>query len=278
MRIGIVGLGLIGGSFAKAYKIDKHTVLGYDINKNITAYAKLSGVLDDELTDDTLPLCDLVLLAVSPHAACDYITEHASHFAPDQLVIDCCGIKGAVCDVGFAAAKAHGFLFIGGHPMAGTQFSGFKNSRADMFHGATMALIPPVMDDINITERAKTALSPAGFSHFSVWTAEKHDEVIAFTSQLAHLVSNAYMKSPTARKHTGLSAGSYRDLTRVARLNAPMWAELCMDNKSAVLYELDSIIRSLSEYKEALASNDKELLAALLKRGSDIKQEVDGLE
>lgn len=278
MKIGIVGLGLIGGSFAKAYKADNHTVLGCDINENITSYAKLSGILDGDLTSETLPLLDLVLLALPPHAACEYLSEHAAHFAPDQLVIDCCGIKQAVCKAGFAAAASHGFLFVGGHPMAGTQFSGFKNSRADMFCGATMALVPPVMDDINITERAKTALLPAGFSHFSVWTAEKHDEVIAFTSQLAHIVSNAYMKSPTARRHTGLSAGSYRDLTRVARLNAPMWTELFMDNKSAVLYELDSIIGSLTEYKDALEADDRETLSALLKRGSDIKQEVDGLE
>ena len=227
---------------------------------------------------DTLPLCDLVLLAVSPRAACDYLSEHAAHFAPDQLVIDCCGIKQAVCATGFSAAASYGFLFVGGHPMAGTQFSGFKNSRADMFHGATMALVPPVMDDINITERAKNALLPAGFSHFSIWRAEKHDEVIAYTSQLAHIVSNAYMKSPTALKHIGLSAGSYKDLTRVARLNAPMWTELFMDNKSAVLYELDNIINALSEYRDALKADDKEKLFTLLKRGSDIKQEVDGLE
>ena len=278
MKVGIVGLGLIGGSLSKAYKIDNHTVLGYDINIDILDYACLSGDLDGKLTKETIKTCDLVLIAITPRAAIDYLNENAPYFANDQLVIDCCGTKKTVCDVGFKLAKKYGFLFMGGHPMAGTQFSGFKNSRADLFKDATMALVPHVLDDINITERAKNALLPAGFKHFSIWTSEKHDKIIAFTSQLAHVVSNAYMKSPSARAHAGLSAGSYRDLTRVAKLNATMWAELFSENKENMLFELETIINELQKYKDALENNDEKTLSALLKEGSDIKQEVDGID
>ena len=278
MKIGIVGLGLIGGSLCKAYKIDKHTVLGYDINTDILEYACLSGSLDGKLTKENIKVCDLVLIAIMPRAAISFLNEYAPYFGKDQLIIDCCGTKQTVCKAGFELAEKHGFLFMGGHPMAGTQYSGFKNSKADLFKGATMALVPPVMDDINITERAKNALLPAGFGHFSIWTAEKHDKIIAFTSQLAHVVSNAYMKSPSARTHTGLSAGSYKDLTRVAKLNAPMWTELFSENRENMLFELETIINELQKYKEALENNDEVTLSALLKKGSDIKQEVDGID
>lgn len=278
MKIGVAGLGLIGGSFCKAYKIDKHTVLGYDINKDILEYACLKGDIDGIMTKENIKTCDLILIAITPKEAINFLNEFSTHFAKDQLVIDCCGTKKSVCNVGFELSSKYGFLFIGGHPMAGTQFSGYKNSRADMFKNATMALVPPVMDDINITERAKTALLPAGFKHFSVWKADEHDKVIAFSSQLAHVVSNAYVKSPSAKMHKGLSAGSYKDMTRVAKLNPCMWSELFLENQDNLLIELETLINELNKYKNALKNNNKKELFDLLKEGCDIKQEVDGID
>ena len=160
--------------------------------------------------------------------------------------------------------------------MAGTQFSGFKYSRATLFNGAPMVLVPPRYDDIELLDRVKTALSPCGFGSFSVTTAQDHDRLIAFTSQMPHVMSNAFIKSPTAASHKGFSAGSYKDLTRVAWLNAPMWAELCMQNRENMLFELDSYITSLQAYKTALEDHDLDGLTALLEEGKRRKEEVDG--
>ena len=191
-------------------------------------------------------------------------------------MIDCCGVKEDICRCGFALANEYGFTFIGGHPMAGTHNSGFKYSRSNMFQGAPMVLVPPRFDDPMLLERVKEALSPCNFGSFSVTTAQEHDRMIAFTSQMAHIVSNAYIKSPTAKAHKGFSAGSYKDLTRVAWLNPQMWAELFLSNKDNVLFELNSFIDSLSEYKEALEAEDEQMLIRILDEGRKRKEEVDG--
>jgi prephenate dehydrogenase len=192
------------------------------------------------------------------------------------VVIDCCGTKRQIFALGTALAAEHGFTYLGGHPMAGTQYSGFKHSRANLFQGAPMVLVPTDRDDIALLNRARELLEPAGFGSISVTTAEQHDELIAFTSQLAHVVSSAYIKSPTARLHQGFSAGSYRDMTRVAWLNPAMWAELFLDNRDNLIHELDILIEHLNEYKEALRGGDRETLLRLLEEGKARKEEVDG--
>ena len=190
--------------------------------------------------------------------------------------MDCCGIKTQVCSRCFPLAKEYGFTFVGGHPMAGSQFSGFKYSRANLFKGAPMVLVPPVFDDILLLDRVKTALKPCNFGFFSVTTAEEHDKMIAFTSQMPHILSNAFIKSPTAQQHRGFSAGSYKDLTRVAWLNPKMWAELFLSNKDNILFELDTYINALTQYKDAIAREDKTTLIALLDEGRKRKEDVDG--
>ncbi len=275
MKVGIAGLGLIGGSLAKAYKESNHEVFGFDLDQTALSFALLSGVLDETLNESTIKMCDLILIALPPKATVIFLEKHAMEFSKNQLVMDCCGIKQKICKTGFELAKKHGFVFIGGHPMAGTQFKGFKKSKADMFKGATMALVPPVYDDISLLERAKQALLPGKFGKFTVWTAEDHDRIIAYTSQLAHIVSNAYMKSPTVKEHKGLSAGSYRDLTRVAYMNVPMWSELFTENKEPILFELNTLIDALKAYRDAIQTDDTETLHALLEEGSARKQEVD---
>jgi prephenate dehydrogenase len=220
--------------------------------------------------------CDLILLAIYPEGSASWLEAHAPMISQQALVIDCCGTKKMICSRCFPLAQTYGFTFVGGHPMAGSQFSGFKHSRADMFNGAPMVLVPPVFDDIYLLDRVKTALSPCRFGSFSVTTAEDHDKKIAFTSQMAHIVSNAYVKSPTALDHRGFSAGSYRDLTRVAWLNPRMWAELFLENRSNVLYELDYYIDSLKAYRDAIAAEDMDSLIVLLEEGKKRKEEVDG--
>ena len=160
--------------------------------------------------------------------------------------------------------------------MAGSQFSGFKYSRYDLFEGAPMVLVPHRFDDIDLLDRAKIALAPCGFGSFSVTTAEDHDRMIAFTSQMPHILSNAFIKSPTAASHKGFSAGSYRDLTRVAWLNPQMWAELFMENKGFVKSELEFYIAALTEYRDAIEADDMDRLIRLLDEGKRRKEQVDG--
>ena len=276
MTVGILGLGLIGGSLSRAYSLAGHTVYAAEKDEDMLSFAMLSGAVHGKLDESLISECDLLLLAIYPEGSASWLERHAHLVKTNTLVIDCCGIKDEICRRCFPLAKQYGFTFVGGHPMAGTQFSGFKYSRATLFNGAPMVLVPPRYDDIELLDRVKTALSPCGFGSFSVTTAQDHDRLIAFTSQMPHVMSNAFIKSPTAASHKGFSAGSYKDLTRVAWLNAPMWAELCMQNRENMLFELDSYITSLQAYKTALENHDLDGLTALLEEGKRRKEEVDG--
>lgn len=276
MKVGILGLGLIGGSLARAYALEGHTVYAQETDEQILSFAILSGAVHAPLDEERIAQCELILLAIYPDGSASWLENHAPQISPSALVLDCCGIKREVCARCFPLAEKYGFTFVGGHPMAGTQFSGFKYSRATLFRGAPMVLVPPVFDDISLLERVKEALKPCGFGSFSVTTAENHDKMIAFTSQMPHILSNAYIKSPTALNHKGFSAGSYKDLTRVAWLNAPMWAELFLENRENVLFELDTYLNSLNAYRQAVAEGDFDQLVELLEEGKKRKEEVDG--
>ncbi len=274
--VGVFGLGLIGGSFVKAYHAAGWTVLAHNRSRSTLDFALLSGDADGELTKENISDCDLVLLTIFPEAAIETLRDFAPYIGKKPLVMDCCGTKRTVCEACFPIAAEHGFTFVGGHPMAGTQYSGYKYAKATMYARQPMVIVPPQFDDIFLLERVKTLLAPAGFGRFSVTTAEAHDEMIAFTSQLAHVVSNAYVKSPTAKLHHGFSAGSYKDLTRVAWLNAPMWSELFLENREFLIREVDCLIENLRSYRDAMAAEDGETLTALLAEGKRLKEEIDG--
>ena len=274
MKVGILGLGLIGGSMARAYAVEGHTVLAADLDENTLSFAMLSGAVHGKLNKETIPACDLILLAIYPGGSAGWLEKNGQFVRRETLVLDLCGIKQEVCRRCFPVAEKYGFTFVGGHPMAGSHFSGFKYSRADLYRGAV--LVPPRYDDIDLLQRVKDALAPCHFGMFSVTTAEAHDKMIAFTSQMPHVLSNAFIKSPTARSHKGFSAGSYKDLTRVAWLNAPMWSELFLENRENLLFELNTYISSLTAYRDALENRDAETLTALLEEGKIAKEEVDG--
>lgn len=276
MTVGILGLGLIGGSLARAYAKAGHRVLAAELDGQILEFAKLAGAVDAELTTTSISSCDLILLSIYASASATWLEENAPFIKESTLVIDCCGVKQDICRSGFALADKYGFTFVGGHPMAGSHNSGFKYSRSNLFQGAPMVLVPPKYDDPMLLQRVKDALSPCGFKNFSVTTAEAHDEMIAFTSQMPHILSNAFIKSPTALNHSGFSAGSYKDLTRVAWLNPAMWAELFLSNKENVLKELDFYVESLLKYRQAISAEDEAYLIELLDEGRKRKEEVDG--
>ena len=273
MIVGVVGLGLIGGSIAKAYKEAGETVYGYDIDKTITDFAMLSGVLDGILDDDSIRKCQLIHIATYPDAAIGYMTEHAKAFPKDCIVMDDCGTKRKVCKAGFALARTYGYTYVGAHPMAGTKFSGFKYSRASMFSGATMIIVPPAFDDISLYDRLKQLLAPLQLKGLVFTTSDDHDQRIAFTSQLAHVVSNAYVKSPSAQRQKGYSAGSFRDLTRVAWLNEQMWTELFLENKDNLISEITTIIDNLTQYRDAMKADNADTLRQLLRDGRIAKEQ-----
>lgn len=272
MKIGVVGLGLIGGSAAKALKAAGHIVYAYDINDTIVGYAALEGTVDGELTDDRISQCDLLLLTATPQAVIGYLSAKANKIASSTLVVDFCGTKHLVCETGFELARKYGFTFVGAHPMAGLQYSGYKYSRANLFSGASLIVVPPVHDDIALLDNVKRALAPLQFKKYVVTTSEFHDRMIAYTSQMCHIVSNAFVKSPSAQYHRGYSAGSFRDLTRVARLNEAMWTELFLENRENLLSEIDCLISSLGEYRKAIAEGDAKTLHTLLHDGCVAKE------
>lgn len=276
MNVGILGLGLIGGSMARAYAKAGHKVFATDRNESILGFAKLAGAVHEELTPENARECDLVLLAVYPEASAAWLETNAPFLSPSALVMDLCGTKSQICARCFPLAEKYGFTFVGGHPMAGSHFSGFKYSRSNLFQGAPMVLTPQRFDDMHLLDRVQTALSPCNFGSFSVCTPDEHDKVIAFTSQMPHVLSNAFIKSPTALAHKGFSAGSYRDLTRVAWLHPQMWAELCMENRENMLNELDTYIENLRAYRNALEARDTQSLISLFEEGRIRKEEVDG--
>lgn len=268
MQVAMIGLGLIGGSMAKAIRIHtQHQVYGYDINESVILKAKLLEAIDDRLTDNILTQADMILIALYPRATVDYIREHAHLFRKDALVIDCCGVKDFVCAEVTPIAEAYGFTFLGGHPMAGRERSGFDAAQGTLFQNASMILTPTDTSDPAFLEKVGQFFLSIGFGSITVRSPKDHDRVISYTSQLAHILSNAYIKSPTADEHRGLSAGSFRDMTRVATMNVPMWSELFFCNKEPLLTELNGLIDRLSEYRDALQADDKDTLESLLRAG-----------
>lgn len=278
MNIAIVGLGLIGGSIAKAIKYNTdNTVYGYDIDRGVLLKAKLLGAVDEELTSDILPTCDMVILGLYPNDTLEFVRTHADKIKKGAIVMDSCGVKRVVCEPLWKVASESGFTFIGAHPMAGLHFSGFEYSDVGMFSEASMIIIPSKDVKIEDLETVKSLYLKLGFTNIQISTPEEHDKIIAYTSQLAHVVSNAYVKSPEAEVHKGFSAGSYKDLTRVAKLNETMWTELFLENEDNLINEVDGIIANLQKYSKALKEHDAVTLKALLKEGRERKEKIDGM-
>ena len=275
MKVGIVGLGLIGGSFAKAYSAKGSEVYGTDKFEEVMKAALECGAVCGELTKEIMGELDLMLVALYPRAAVDFILSNADNFGENTYVIDLCGVKGSVCPECFAAAEQHGFTYIGGHPMAGLQFSGFKYSRDNLFKGSSMIIVPPESAEFEMLEHVKDLLSPCEFGRITITNAKNHDAMIAYTSQMAHVVSSAYIKSPSSSMHRGYSAGSYKDLTRVAKLNEDMWTELFFSNSEPLLKEMEIFIEEMKKYRNALAEGDVEGMRTLLRDGRIAKEKSD---
>lgn len=274
-KIGIIGLGLIGGSAAKAFKANtSFSVLGCDKNEEVIRKAVFSGAIDGGIKN--LSECDLIIVALYPEAAADFIEENSANIKKGALVTDFCGIKGYVCKRIEPIAEKCGFYYIGAHPMAGIERFGFESSKPDLYEGASLIMTPSEKIPEEAVKHLWSILKQLGFLHHELTTPKIHDEVIAFTSQLAHVVSSAYIQSPSAMKQYGFSAGSFRDMTRVARLNEKMWTELFIENKEALAEEIGGLIERLSEFKAAIEAPDPKELCRLLRLGRELKEKSDG--
>lgn len=275
-KIGIVGLGLIGGSMAKAIK--KYTtqqVFGFDCSGEVISLAQKEGSIDFAGSDSSLEDIDILLVALYPKQTIHFIKEHSTFLKKGCIVVDLCGVKRYICDSLGPFCNDRNIIFIGGHPMAGREYSGYQYSLPTLFEGANMILTPTESTLPSALHEMKAFFYTLGFSKVVETSPQNHDRMIAFTSQLAHVVSNAYIKSPEALLHNGYSANSYKDLTRVARLNEEMWTELFICNQKPLLLEIDTIIAHLGEYRDAIAQKDHVRLKELLKAGSDLKKEID---
>nr|WP_326214995.1 prephenate dehydrogenase/arogenate dehydrogenase family protein [uncultured Oscillibacter sp.] len=277
MIVGIVGLGLIGGSMAKSIKNrTAHTVYGADLNAETMTMARMCGAMDAPLTAENLPQCDLVLVAIRPGAAVEWVRKNAEHISKSAILVDLCGVKRTVVKAITPIAAEHGFAYIGGHPMAGRERGGFTAATDDLYVGASMILTPDERTDMQLLETLKAFFLDLGFAGLTFSTPEEHDRIIAFTSQLAHITSSAYVKSPEAQKRRGFSAGSFQDMTRVARLDEDMWTELFLDDADYLTGELEVLVGHLTEYLDALKAGDADTLRALLRDGREKKATAGG--
>lgn len=274
--VGVAGLGLIGGSMAKAiHKYTRCRLLGWNRNPEVVERAMAEGVLDAPLAAEDLEECDLVIVALYPQATVDFVTEHREDFRKGGLVTDVCGVKGIVCTPLESVAKEGGFHFIGAHPMAGIERSGYGNAFPELFQGASLIVTPyPDTPEAYVAELWEL-MSRLGFGRLTQSTPEKHDHIIAYTSQLAHVVSCAYVGSPSAPDFSGFSAGSFKDMTRVARLSEDMWTELFLENPEALCREIDTLAGELERFSRAIREGDRQRLWEMLHRARRIKETID---
>ncbi|MCL2525446.1 MAG: prephenate dehydrogenase [Coriobacteriia bacterium] len=275
--IGVVGLGLIGGSLAKALRVNTtNRVLGYDINPNVVKQALAEKVLDAALAPApggaALAECDMIVIALYPEATIDFIRDNWDKFKKGTVIIDCAGVKAEICADLSAEAASRDLYFVGGHPMTGIERSGYESSFAHLFSGGTMILCRDEHTNIIALKAAEMLFTSIGFLHITITTGAEHDRIIAFTSQLAHVVAGAFIRSETAKTQLGFSAGSYQDLTRVAHLNEVMWAELFMANRDNLIAEIEGLRERLEEYAQVLQDGDEQKLLALLSEGKRAKE------
>ncbi len=273
VNIAVVGLGLIGGSICKALKANTFNhIMGIDTDKETIRKALEQGAIDEEITPDRLCEANITIVALYPVKIVEFVKENANKFKKGSIVMDICGIKGYVVKNCTPILEEHGVIFIGTHPMAGTEHSGFDYSTADLFNKASFIITPTEKTPQIAIDLVSTLGACMKFGQVVIATPEQHDANIAYTSQLAHIVSNAYVKSPSLFRADGFSAGSFLDLTRVAYLNEDMWSSLFMCNKEAILFEVNNIIKSLGEYRDAIVNDDIDTLREILKVGRERKE------
>jgi prephenate dehydrogenase len=273
-KIVIIGLGLIGGSLARAFrKYTDCSVAGIDRDERVAEAALSAGAINNIGTMDDVRNADVVFLCLYPRGCVEWTKAHLSVIRPGCLVTDTCGIKSWICPRMEELSHESGFIFVGGHPMAGRERNGFSAGDADLFQGASYLLVPCGAPR-DAVELLRDMVLSLGCARTVETTPQEHDEMIAFTSQLPHVLACAYVKSPQCLKHDGFSAGSYRDVSRVANINEIMWTELFLENRTVLTAELDTLTGHIAEIRDAIAAGDAETLRGLLRGARLIKERL----
>lgn len=272
-KVAVIGLGIMGGSIAKALKkTDKYYVIGYNRTEEITKRALSDGAID-EIWDGVSPIdADITVLAVNPIVTFNLFETLPALLNKGSILTDICGVKAEVVKMGEAVCKDKGIFFIGGHPMAGRERSGYDYSTEDLFFNRSYIFTETQNTDKEALNKLSTMALDIGCSDVTITSPEYHDKMIAYTSQIPHILAGAYMNSPTSATHKGYSAGSYHDVSRVASVDENLWSQLFLSNKDNLLYEIDILIRNLQDYKEAVARNDQSRLSGIIKTGRILKE------
>lgn len=272
MQIAVIGLGVIGGSIAKALKENTaHTVIGFDRDENVLLDALSLGAIDRTGSTAALAAADVVYVCLYPADVVRFVEENAARFKPHCIVTDVCGIKGGVWGRLTEIAAVHPFVYVGGHPMAGKERSGFEASEAGLFYNASYILVPDGAPQDAVDTLAGLA-GDMGFGTIKYCTAKTHDRMIAYTSQVPHVLACAYVMSPRCDEHSGFSAGSYRDVSRVARINAELWADLFLSNREELTDELSELVHNIEDLRGAIADGNRERLVSLLAAAREKKE------
>lgn len=276
MKIGIIGLGLMGGSFGRTLvKQGVHEVFGYDVSPAVMEKAELVKAFNGVLNEKTVKDVDMLIVATTPDVFLPAVERVIKDLKKGAVIVDFCGVKRKIMDDMERLLKVRpDLVYVGGHPMAGREFSGIEHAITTLFDKASMILVN-LNADVFALDKIKKFFLSVGFSEVVITSADNHDAMIAYTSQLCHVVSNAFIKNKTAENHFGYSAGSYKDLTRVARLNPDMWTELMFDNGDKLLSELDEYILNLTAYRDALRDGDRDKFKELLSEGNLRKLAID---
>lgn len=272
MNIAVIGMGIIGGSFCKALKkYTNHYVIGINRTQSTLQEAFDCGAIDEMGDETSLEKADVIIMAVYPQAAIEYIEKYGKYIKKGAIVTDSSGIKREICPQMTELAKKYGFEFVGSHPMAGKEVNGFKASDSELYRGASYIVVPCEASEKAVKTLCDLALE-LNFGGIKISTPDEHDKMIAFTSQLPHVLACSYVLSPCCINHKGFSAGSYHDVSRVANINAKLWSELFLENKEPLISELDLLIENINKITDAIKKEDKGAIEALLEKAHKTKE------
>ena len=278
-QIAVIGLGLIGGSIAMGLKeFEDFKRVGVDVSQPTLRYALEQGIVDQVCEDprEALAQADLVFLCMHPRGIQEFLSEHRDHFRPGSLVTDVCGVKGAIVDA--ARTLPSSVSFLGGHPMAGTEFSGIQHALANMFHGAHYILTPNNQSSPEHLALMERLARYIGCADVVQTTAERHDAIIAYTSQMMHVIAVSVCDDPSLFDYQGFEGDSFRGCTRVAALDVPLWTQLFSMNAEALGRALEQLEENIRQYRQAIQSGDLEGLSEKLARSSARKRKMNRME
>ncbi len=276
-RFLIVGLGLIGGSYAKALSSKGYTVKAITKEKKDIEFAIEKGYIcggSDQVEPELIRWADIIVLGLYPHTLIDWVNEYAHNFRAGQLITDVTGVKGIIVNA-VQKVLPEGVEFIAAHPMAGREKSGVQNSDDAVFRGANYIVVPTEKNTQKAIDTCKELGELLGFFRISELDVATHDQMVAFLSQLTHCIAVSLM---CANEQQGLEAytgDSFRDLTRIARINDEMWSELFLSNREALLMEIDNFSMQLSHLRRALYYSDRDELRNLMRLSTQRREKFD---